>query len=100
VEKEQLVFETAGGQHITLSRDQASVLVEDSIGNSLVFNGGSVTVRAVCKIVLQASIVEIDASQVNLNAAFVAAAGILQANLVTANTVSATTSTPGAGNVW
>jgi hypothetical protein len=58
--KEQLIFETASGQRITLSGGQASVVVEDNIGNSVV-NGGTVTVRAVGKIVLQASIVEIDA---------------------------------------
>ncbi len=98
--KEQLIFETAAGQRITLSGGQAAVVVEDSIGNSVVFDGGMVTVRAVGKIVLHASIVEIDASQVNLNAATVQCTGILQANMVIANTVSATTYTPGAGNVW
>jgi len=93
--KEQLIFENATGQRITRSGGGASVVVKDGIGNSVVFNGASVTVRAVGKIVLQASIVEIDASQVSLNAASVTCTGIFQANMVTANTVSAGTYTPG-----
>ena len=98
--REQLILETAAGQRITLSEAGASVVIADSVGNSVEFDGGTVTVRAVGTVLLQAATVEIAASQVAIQAAMVQCTGVLQADTVIANTVAATTYTPGAGNVW
>jgi hypothetical protein len=97
---EQLIIETAEGQRITLQDGAPVVIVEDSIGNSVRMENGSVTVRAVGSVVIQAATVQVVASQIELNAPMVQCTGILQAAEVIANTVSASTYTPGAGNVW
>lgn len=98
--KEQLIIETAAGQRITLSDGSPSVLIEDANGNSIKLESGGVTVRAAARLVLQSPIVEIDASQLTLNAGIVQCSGVLKADTVLANTVSAAAYTPGAGNVW
>lgn len=96
----QLVIETTGGRRITLSDGVPTVTIEDSLGNVVQIDGGTVTVRAVGTIVLRADTVEVVASQVTLNAPLVQCAGVLEAGTVIAQTVSATTYTPGSGNVW
>lgn len=98
--QEQLVIEIAGGRRITLHEGGATVTIEDGLGNAVQFDGGTVTVRAVGTIVLQAATVEVVASQVTLNAPLVQCAGVLEASAVIAQTISATSYTPGAGNVW
>ncbi|HZD32717.1 MAG TPA: hypothetical protein VE779_13780 [Candidatus Angelobacter sp.] len=98
--QEQLVIETAEGQRITLSGGATTVTIEDSLGNWVQFGGGTVTVRAVGTILLQAATVEVVASQITLNSPTVLCSGVLQADTVIANTVAAASYTPGTGNVW
>lgn len=98
--KERLIIETATGQRITLNDGTASVLIEDTSGNSIKLENGKVTVSSAGKLVLKAAVVEISGGQVSLNSALVHCAGILKADTVIANTVAASTYTPGAGNVW
>jgi len=98
--KQQLMIETADGQRITLQDGPASVLVEDETGNSIELKNGNITVKAVGKISLQASTVQVNASQVAMNVPMVQCSGVVKADTVIANTVSAATYTPGAGNVW
>jgi len=43
--KERLIVETDGGQRITLNDGPATVLIEDSSGNSIKLENGTVTVR-------------------------------------------------------
>lgn len=97
---EQLVIETAGGQRITLKDAAGSVLIEDTSGNSIRMENGKVTVSTPGKLVLRASIVEINGSQVLVNAGMVQCSGVLKADTVVANSVAAASYTPGAGNVW
>jgi hypothetical protein len=98
--QEQLVIETAEGRRITLSSGAATITIEDGLGNVVLFDGGTVTVRAAGTLVLQAATVEVVASQIMLNAPTVQCSGILEASTVIAQTVSAASYTPGAGNVW
>jgi hypothetical protein len=97
---EQLIIETAAGQRVTLKDGAASVLIEDANGNSIHLENGKVTVSSPARLVLQAPIVEINGSQVEVNAATLRCSGVMQADTVIANTVVAASYTPGAGNVW
>lgn len=97
---EQLIIETAAGQRVTLQDGAAAILIEDTSGNSIRLENGKVTVSTPGKLVLQAAIVEINGSQVEVNAATLRCSGTVQADTVIANAVSAASYTPGAGNVW
>jgi uncharacterized protein (DUF2345 family) len=97
---EQLIIETAAGQRVTLRDGAAAILIEDTSGNSIRLENGKVTVSTPGKLVLQAAIVEINGSQVEVNAATLRCSGVVQADTVIANAVSAASYTPGAGNVW
>jgi uncharacterized protein (DUF2345 family) len=97
---EQLIIETAAGQRVTLQDGAAAILIEDTSGNSIRLENGKVTVSTPGKLVLQAAIVEINGSQVEVNAATLRCSGVVQADTVIANAVSAASYTPGAGNVW
>ena len=98
--QEQLIIETAAGQRITLNDGTASIVIEDSSGNSIRLENGQVTVSTPGKLVLQAAEIEINGSQVAVNAGMLRCSGVVQADSVIANTVSAASYTPGAGNVW
>lgn len=97
---EQLVVETAGGQRITLKDGAGAVLIEDTSGNSVRMENGKVTVSTPGKLVLQAAIVEINGSQVVVNAGMLQCIGVVQVDTVIANSVAAASYTPGARNVW
>ena len=97
---EQLVIDTAAGQRITLNDGAGSIVIEDTSGNSIRMENGKVTVSTPGRLVLQAAIVEINGSQVEVNAATLRCSGVVQADTVIANSVSAASYTPGAGNVW
>jgi hypothetical protein len=97
---EQLVIETAAGQRITLTDGTASVVIEDTNGNSIRMENGKVTVSTLAKLLVQAALIEIESAQVVVNAGMVQCSGVLQADTVIANTVTAATYSPGAGNVW
>jgi hypothetical protein len=98
--QEQVIIETVGGQHITLTDGAASVVIADTSGNTIRLENGKVTVSTPGTLVLQAAMVEINGAQVVLNAPMVQCSGVLQADTVIANTVVAASYTPGAGNVW
>jgi hypothetical protein len=97
---EQLIIETTAGQRITLMDGPVCILIEDTSGNSIRLENGKVTVSTPGKLELQAAELEINSSQVVMNAAMLRCSGVLQADTVIANTVSAASYTPGAGNVW
>jgi len=97
---EQLVIDTAAGQRITLNDGAGSIVIEDTSGNSIRMENGKVTVSTPGRLVLQAAIVEINGSRVEVNAATLHCSGVVQADTVIANSVSAASYTPGAGNVW
>ena len=97
---EQLIVETAAGQRITLKDGSASIMIEDTGGNSIHLENGKITVSTPGKLVLQAATIEINGSQVEVNAGTLRCSGVIQADTVIANSVEAASYTPGAGNVW
>jgi len=97
---EQLIIETTAGQRITLMDGTVSILIEDTSGNSIRLENGKVTVSTPGKLTLQAAELEINGSQVLVNAPMLRCSGVVQADTLIANAVSAASYTPGAGNVW
>ena len=97
---EQLIIETTAGQRITLMDGPVSILIEDTSGNSIRLENGKVTVSTPGKLTLQAAELEINGSQVLVNAPMLRCSGVVQADTLIANAVSAASYTPGAGNVW
>ena len=97
---EQLIIATAAGQKITLTDGAGSIQLEDTNGNSIQMENGKVTVKSPGKLVLQASIIEIDGSMVQINAAMVQCSGVLKTDTLEATNVIASNYTPGAGNLW
>ena len=97
--KNQLLFETAAGQRITLGDAPGSILIQDTGGNTIRLDPSGITISTAAKVILATAQLEIDAVQVIVNAASARFSGIIQADIVTANTVIATTYSPGVGNI-
>jgi uncharacterized protein (DUF2345 family) len=97
---EQLIIETAAGQRITLTDGTGSIQLEDTSGNSIQMENGKVTVNSPGKLVLQAALIELDGSVVQINAATVQCSGVVKCDTIEATNVVASNYTPGAGNVW
>jgi hypothetical protein len=96
---EQLIIETNGGQTITL-KDGAGIVIEDTNGNSITMANGKVTVKTPGVLALQAAMVEIDGSILQINAAMIQCSGVVKCETLEATSVVASNYTPGAGNVW
>jgi phage gp45-like len=91
----QLVFETPAGQRITLQDGPSSILIEDRNGNSVRLEAGGITIQAAAKVTLNASIVELSASEITVNAGLTKFNGTVQAETIIAGAI-----VPGSGNVW
>jgi hypothetical protein len=72
---EQLIIETTAGQRITLMDGPVCILIEDTSGNSIRLENGKVTVSTPGKLELQAAELEINSSQVVMNAAMLRCSG-------------------------
>ncbi len=92
----QILVETPAGQKITLQDNPAVILVEDANGNSVRLDASGITVKAAAKVLVVASIVEISAAEVNVNAGMAKFSGVLQADTLIATHLI----NPGSGNVW
>jgi uncharacterized protein involved in type VI secretion and phage assembly len=98
--QEQFIAETPGGQKVTLKDGPGSIEIADSNGNSIKLQSSGVTVNASAKVTVTASIVEISASAVTVNAAMSTFSGVVKADTVISNSVVSVSYTPGAGNIW
>jgi uncharacterized protein involved in type VI secretion and phage assembly len=98
--QENCIVETPGGQKITLHDGPGSVEVVDSNGNSVKLQSSGVTVNATAKVTVTASMLEISASMVTVNAGMSKFSGVVQADTVITNSVISASYTPGAGNMW
>jgi hypothetical protein len=98
--KDQLVIETAVGQRITLDDASASIIIQDTNGNTIRIESSGITIQAAAKIVVSSSQLEISASVLTVNAAMARFSGVVQAETLIANSVFASSFTPGAGNIW
>jgi hypothetical protein len=98
--KNRLIIDTAGGQKITIEGDAQGVVIQDASGDSIQLQAGNIQIRAIGKVSLECSEVEINTSMVTVNAATARFSGVVQADTLIANNVVAHSYTPGAGNVW
>lgn len=74
--------------------------LEDQYGNAITLSSSGIRIESPSKVEMKASIVEIEASTLQLLAAVVTASGVLQAETVVTNAVVSASYTPGAGNIW
>jgi hypothetical protein len=72
----------------------------DSNGNSVKLQASGITVNASAKVTVTASILEVSASMVTVNAGMSRFSGVVQADTVITNSVVSASYTPGAGNIW
>jgi uncharacterized protein involved in type VI secretion and phage assembly len=98
--QEKFLVETPGGQKITLQDGPGVVEFDDSNGNSIKMESAGITVTASAKVTINASLVEISAGTVTVNAGMSRFSGVVQADTVISNSVVSASYTPGAGNIW
>jgi uncharacterized protein involved in type VI secretion and phage assembly len=91
---------TPEGVTLTLTDDAGGRVEIECAGNTVTIDSSGVTINAPSKITLTTGTAEINASQVNVNAASSIFSGTVQcATLITTSVVSSSY-TPGAGNIW
>lgn len=98
--QEKFIVETPGGQKVTLKDGPGAVQLEDSNGNSIKLETSGITVTASAKVTVNASLMEISASMLTVNAGMSKFSGVVQADTVISNAVISSSYTPGAGNIW
>jgi uncharacterized protein involved in type VI secretion and phage assembly len=98
--QEKFIVETPGGQKVTLKDGPGAVQLEDSNGNSIKLETSGITVTASAKVTVNASLMEISASMLTVNAGISKFSGVVQADTVISNSVISSSYTPGAGNIW
>lgn len=97
---ESLTLETPGGQKIVLQDGPASILLQDSNGNSVKLDSSGVTVSASANVQVSASQATVTSGMVNVNAGMSKFSGVVNADTVITNSVVSASYTPGAGNIW
>jgi hypothetical protein len=98
--QEQLILETPGGQKVTLKDGPGAIEIEDSNGNSIKLESAGITVTASAKVTVNASLVEVSASMVTVDAGMSKFSGVVKADTVICNSIISASYTPGAGNIW
>jgi uncharacterized protein involved in type VI secretion and phage assembly len=98
--QEKFILETPGGQSITLKDGPGAIEIVDSNGNSVKLEAAGVTINASAKVTVSASLVEISAGTLTVNAGMSRFSGVVQADTVISNSVISASYTPGAGNIW
>lgn len=97
---ESLTLKTPGGQKVVLKDGPGAIEIEDSNGNSVKLEPAGITVNASAKVTINASLIELSAGTVTVNAGMSRFSGVVQADTVISNSVIGASYTPGAGNIW
>lgn len=98
--QETIKLETPGGQSVTLRDGAGAILFEDSSGNAIRLQPGSLSIVAASQVKIQAPIVKVTAGIVKVDSAMAKFSGVVKCQTLIATSVVSTTYTPGAGNVW
>lgn len=98
--RDQLIIDTASGQRITLDDASASILIQDTSGNTIRLDPTGITIQSAARVVIQSTQAELNASLVTVSAPMTRFAGTIQADTLIANSVVASSYTPGAGNIF
>jgi len=98
--QESFKVETPGGQQITLRDGPGAVIIEDSNGNSIKFESGSISISSAGKVTVNAaSQVTVSAGMVQVDAGMTKFSGVVQCDTLISNSVVSSSYSPGAGNV-
>ncbi len=97
--QESFIFETPGGQKVTLKDGPGSIEIMDSNGNSVTFEANGILVIASAKVTVNASTVEINSGMVSVNTGMSKFSGVVQCDTLITNSVISANYTPGAGNI-
>ncbi len=98
--QEKLTLETPGGQKVSLKDGPGSIEIADSNGNSVKLEASGITVNASAKVTINASLVQVSASILTVDAGTSNFSGVVRADTVITNSVVSASYTPGAGNIW
>lgn len=98
--QERLLLETPAGQKIALKDGPGNINVEDSNGNSVKLEPAGITVNSSAKVTINASLIEMSAGTVTVNAGMSRFSGVVHADTVISSSVISASYTPGAGNIW
>jgi len=96
----RLTVETPGGQRISLEDNPGRVVVEDGNGNAVMLSPSGVEIVAAGKVKLAATIVDVAASMLKVDAGIAKFSGIVRCDTLISNAVVSASYTPGAGNIW
>lgn len=97
--QESLVLQTPGGQTVTLRDGAGSVVITDSHNNAVKLEAQGVTILSASKATVQATLVQVVASMVSVNAATAKFSGIIDCAMLKTHSVVSETYSPGAGNL-
>lgn len=98
--QESVTLETPGGQKLELHDGPGKIIIQDSSGNKVTFTSSGISVDSSARVTINASSVDVTASQLNVNTAVAKFSGTIKADSVVANSVVSSNYTPGAGNIW
>ena len=96
---ERTVLRTKHGATIVFDDGAGELEVADSNGNAVKLEPSGVTVTAAAKVNVSATIVEIEAGELEVSAGMARFSGVVQCDTLVTNSVVASSYTPGAGNV-
>ena len=96
---ERTVLPTTHGATIVFDDGAGELEVADSNGNAVKLEPSGVTVTAAAKVKVSATIVEIEAGELEVSAGMARFSGVVQCDTLVTNSVVASSYTPGAGNV-
>ena len=116
--EENYLIRTPGGSELRMNDETPSieiktqsgyrVLIDDSTGEikiecgsqTVTFNSSSVDINASAEVNINAPMVKLQASTVDIQAGMTRASGTVQCSTLITNSVVSTSYTPGAGNIW
>lgn len=97
---EMLALKTPGGQSLTLrDGDGGSIEIQDTNSNQIRLTAAGVQVLAAAKLTFNASVVEVSAGSLTVNAGMSTFSGVVKADTIITNSVVSASYSPGAGNV-
>lgn len=93
-------LETPGGQTVKCSDTPATIDISDSNGNQVTLDASGILLSTGSKVTINATLLEVSASMVTVNAGMSRFSGVVQSDTNITNTTVSATYTPGAGNIW
>jgi uncharacterized protein involved in type VI secretion and phage assembly len=96
---ERLELTTPGGQAVSL-QDSSGKIVISTGGSKIIVKDSQVEIESSGKLVIAASITEINTGMLSVNTGMAKFSGVVQTDTLIANSVVSASYTPGAGNIW